>query len=354
MASINAVGRAQKRNGFINEANISQNILSKVIDATGKPISDGTRAVNLIFKTWDEHSEQTVPKLNSLAIARIIGDIKDMMSAEESAKVATIRDPNDVLPRVTMITNSTVRNPQIFPNPFRYRVFFGSTTDIYGSRYSGSNSSIRRIKNIRIVSAHIPNLYKLSGGTYNFPAVYLRVDEIPATYTSVTYPGGGNIIAELRYRITDNTVNNDFLYIEDISMFYNRPFRDIDTINVLQQMTVNVLAFDGTPLDQALTLSPDVYAITAGAATNPIQITTAVPHNLVSGERVAIVDYKSTPSGNIVDYTINRSVGHPVLTVLGPNIFTIDVNAPVVGSGGYVFKSNRQFHIGFEFESYTD
>ena len=66
------IGTSQKKNAFINDENIRTNILSKVIQVTGKPISDMARVINLIMMTWNDHSVQPIPKLNSLAVERII------------------------------------------------------------------------------------------------------------------------------------------------------------------------------------------------------------------------------------------------------------------------------------------
>lgn len=348
------LGMARKRNEFMMDENIRTKILANVIQVTGKSIADMNRVLWLIWKTWEENPTKNLVQLNELAVQRILKDIKDMKAAEESQKVATIRDVNDVLPRVTILTNSAVRNPETFVSPYRYRVFLGSTNDPYGANYSGSNPVLRRIKNIRLVGGFIPNIYKISGGSYIHPVLYVRIDEIPSTYTSLTYANAQNIVAELRFRLDTTTTNNDFLLLDDVGNYFNRPFRDIDTINTLQQLTINILAFDGTPLDQVITQTSDFALITSGSSGNPVQFTTATAHNLVTGERITIVGYKTAPSGDVADAAINRSAGYNVLAVIDAFNFTVDVTTNGIGGGGYVFKMNRQSHITFEFESYVD
>jgi hypothetical protein len=80
-------------------------------------------------------------------------------------------------------------------------------------------------------------------------------------------------------------------------------------------------------------VTPVATAISTSSVASPTVITTATPHGLTTGDDVVIYGHAgSTPSINGTVY---------VVTVTGPNTFTIPVNVTVGGSGGSVVSDYR-------------
>jgi hypothetical protein len=89
---------------------------------------------------------------------------------------------------------------------------------------------------------------------------------------------------------------------------------------------------DGSPVDFVLDTSQTVIPIASIATGNPAPVTTTVPHNLTSGQKVTISGTTTTPS-------VNSDL---VATVTGTNTFTVPINVTVgqAGAAGSLVRSN--------------
>lgn len=95
------------------------------------------------------------------------------------------------------------------------------------------------------------------------------------------------------------------------------------------------------PLD-TVTIDDEVFTATNGTSVlsnstgNPTIITTAAPHNLISGTEITLINNTSTPNIN-GDYTV---------TVLSPTTFSIPANVGTAGNDGLFFQTDSEFLIG--------
>jgi hypothetical protein len=87
---------------------------------------------------------------------------------------------------------------------------------------------------------------------------------------------------------------------------------------------------DGNSVDSAADTAETVVPITSNSIANPTVVTTAVPHNLVTGD-VIVISGVSTSSP-----TIN---GQQTVTVLASNQFSVPVNVTVAGTGGTLVEA---------------
>lgn len=233
-------------------------------------------------------------------------------------------------------TDSRNRNVHDWPLPNRYRFDFVALDDPNYSRSLVSDLiKLTNIFEVRLLTATFSNFSLLIDPATEDPYLFIDVDEIEGN-NYPTFVDGHRVFGRLQ-NVESRTILNRFVRLDTIGCFRNYNVKA--PLDSLASLTINLLDLTGQPFD----FGPDGLPVVSATAASPTEITTSSPHDLLTGDRVYIV--QGFDNGVLLETEeVLDPRGH-IVTVTSPTEFEIPVTLTQVGSGGFIIVAKRQHSL---------
>lgn len=294
----------------------------------------------------------TIPELNAITRELAIEFLKNQREDRENyADVDTdAKEKNKPIPGDLVVTrdrksidiiihiDSRNRDVAVYRSPSRYRIQLanqGGITKVIGIMNDTIIKDLRNIFEIKVTRAQIPRINNEDIDVTDPEYIFLNLDEIKNPDFRTSFPNGfrvfgllGNFYDKLNVRSFYTMGVENCLKQYDITQ----------PLDSLANLTINLLNYNGELFD----FGPDGLLITSIAPAASAVITTDIPHQLATNNRV----YFRGITGTDVDAMLNRTAGF-LVTVTGANTFTVPVTVTIGSNGGYVIVGKRQNNFTF-------
>lgn len=282
--------------------------------------------------------------LNNITITDAIKLIKETETYENDKKeevystgtegilLAADRKNNEIFIHI----DSRYRDVKIWKNPSRYRFSINGVSDqLRGIINSTYIQEVRNIIEFKLVDAMIGNINNPEiPEITDIPYLYMNIDEIEGDFHT-SFLNGFRVFGKMSNIIATNQIRSFTPLTVDKCVKIYDTYRAKDS---LPTITINILDPSGELFD----FGPDALDIISITPANPTEITTSVPHDLITDNTIYLVDV----TGTDVDVELNRIQGY-VITVTGVTTFTIPVNVGIAGVTGIVIVGKRQNNFLF-------
>lgn len=296
-----------KQNADANISNIGSEAAIAIDAQENKPLS-----------YYDLQTGKLITRRGPISSSKTISD--SGTGAWQNVRLTDARVLGETLIKeYTISVDSRHRDVRSFPNSNRYQINLRNTNDRFGF-INNLDEQIRNIVRIELVGGIVPNV--LADSPSSSPDTYflLLLDEIVGQYR-YSSSIGKNIFGKLQFDL-DLPFTANYLDVEPVRCI--REYVPEPLSSPLNTLTINILNFNGNPVDFGSDTVQIRYWSTLGTNTTTF-VLTWIPHNLTTGD---IVYFRNTINPNLDD-----AIDGLTVTVLAPTLISIPINSSSVAAG---------------------
>lgn len=219
----------------------------------------------------------------------------------------------------TISVDSRHRNVRSFPNSNRYQIILRNINTQFG-HINNLDEPIRNIVRIELIGGIVPNVLTESPSSSPDTYFLLALDEIVGQYR-YSSSVGKNIFGKLQFDL-DLPFTTNYLDVDPVRCI--REYTPEPLSTPLTSITINILNFNGNPVDFGSDTVRIRYWSTLGTTTTTF-ILTWTPHDLTTGD---IVYFRETVNSNL-----DNALDGLAVTVLTPTLISVALDSSGVAAG---------------------